>query len=115
MVTTIDPELAASLINEYRQQNAVTGDTGLLTPDLQSLNGYFIDRESLESLLDNPNVVGINLMLAKDPDFVGHPRKVFTVLFAGAEKNRRDGSAPYVNTGNICGPPPPCPPMCIKL
>ena len=116
MATIIDPVLAKSLIQEYQQQNASDDGPGLLTPADQLLNGFFIDRESLEALLTNPNVVGVSINFAKHPDFVGQPGKYFTLLYSGAELNTDpDAKTPYVNTGDICGGPPPCPPWCTDI
>jgi len=116
MATIIDPALAKSLIQEYKQQNSSDEGPGLLTPDNQRLNGFFIDRESLASLLANPKVVGISINLAKHADFVGKPGNYFTLLYSGAELNTDENAkTPYVNTGDICGGPPPCPPFCTNL
>jgi len=116
MATIIDPASAKSLIKEYQQQNASNDGPGLLTPGGQLLNGFFIDRESLESLLTNPNVVGVSINFAKHPDFVGQAGNYFTLLYSGAELNTElNAPTPYINTGDICGGPPPCPPWCTNI
>ncbi|MDB5123638.1 MAG: hypothetical protein JWP94_1767 [Mucilaginibacter sp.] len=116
MASTIDPALAKKLIKEYQQHNASANGPGLKTPDDQFLNGYFIDRESLEALLSNPKVAGVSLHLAKHPDFAGKPSNKFTVLYAGAEPNTAAGATtPYVNTGDVYSGPPPCPPWCTTV
>ncbi|MBB3054849.1 hypothetical protein [Mucilaginibacter gotjawali] len=113
MATIIDPVSAKSLIQEFQEQNASDDGPGLLTPADQLLNGFFIDRESLEALLSNPDVAGLSIALAKHPDFVGQPGNYFTLLYSGAELNTGlDAPTPYINTGDICAGPPPCPPMC---
>jgi hypothetical protein len=107
---------AISLIREYRQLNASEGGPRLLTPDNQFLNGYFIDRQSLESALSNPKVVGVSLHLAKHPDFAGLPGNHFTIVFAGVEPNIAPGATtPYKNTGDIYDQLFPCPPWCDYL
>jgi hypothetical protein len=116
MASTIDPESAKSLIKEYQQQNGSAGGPGLLTPDKQLLNGFFIERESLEKLLSNSKVAGISLHFAKHPDFAGAPGHHFTMFYAGAEHNTESNpKTPYVNTGEIYKDPPPCPTFCTKL
>jgi hypothetical protein len=107
----IDPATAKSLIQEYQSQNSAPGGSAIVTPNGQFLNGYFLDRGSIEDLLSNPNAVGISLLLAKDPNFVGAPTRQFTVLFTGATGS----AAPYLASGNIYGPTPPCPPQCVTL
>ncbi|SRR5258708_40203051 len=112
MASTIDPESAKSLIQEYQQQNASSGGSGLLTPDKIHLNGFFLDRQSLESILSNPKAVGVSLHLAKHPDFKGSPDNHFTMLYAGAEPSTASNViAPHVNAGAIYSGPP-CPPLC---
>ncbi|HEY8784771.1 MAG TPA: hypothetical protein VIM16_24310 [Mucilaginibacter sp.] len=116
MASIIDPESAKSLIKEYQQHNASSEGPGLLTPDKQFLNGFFIDRQSLESVLSNPKVVGVSLHLAKHPDFAGSAGNHFTMVFAGAEPNTAVGAtAPYVNTGDAYDFTNPCPPYCSIL
>jgi hypothetical protein len=113
MASIIDPESAKSLIQEYQQQNASAGGPAIKTPDDQFLNGFFIDRESLESVLSNPKVAGVSLHLAKHPDFAGSSDNKFTVVFAGAEPNTAAGATtPYVNTGDPFDNVMPCPPYC---
>jgi hypothetical protein len=115
MATTIDPESAKSLIKEYQQQNAADGGPALKTPDGFYLNGFFIDRESLERLLTNPKAVGISVHLAKHPDFKGSKENHVTILYAAAEPDASTGAAPYTNSGEICCGPPPCPPYCSTV
>lgn len=114
MASTIDLALAQTLIKKYRQRNTSVSGPGLKTPDDQFLNGYFIDRESLEAILSNPNVVGVSLNLAQLPDFPDSNK--FTILYAGAEANAAaDAKTPYCHTGDIYSGPPPCPPWCSDL
>ena|ERR1700733_11966786 len=112
MASTIDPQSAKSLMKEYQQQNAAAGGPALKTPDGSFLNGFFIDRESLERILKNPKAVGVSIHLAKHPNFKGSKENHITILYAAAEPNATTGAAPYVNNGEICGDPPPCPPYC---
>jgi hypothetical protein len=116
MASTIDPESAKSLIKEYQQQNSAPGGPAIKTHEGHHLNGFFLDRQSLESILSNPNAVGVSLHLAKHPDSKGSPDNHFTVLYAGAEPNTEpNATTQYVNTGAIFDNSPPCPPFCSKL
>jgi len=116
MASIIDPESAKSLISEYQQQNAASGGPAIKTPEGHLLNGYFLDRESLEKILSNPKVAGVSLHLAKHPDFKGAQSNHFTMLLAGAEPNTAaDATMPFVSTSDIYGPVPPCPPRCTAL
>jgi len=115
MATTIDPESAKSLIKEYQQQNAADDGPALKTPDGNFLNGFFIDRESLEGMLENPKAVGISIHLAKHPNFKGSKENHITLLYSAAEPNPATGAAPYISTGKMGGDPPPCPPYCSVI
>ena len=116
MATIIDRTLAKSLIKEYQTQNAAPGGPAIKTTDGHFLNGYFLDRKSLETILSNPNAAGVSLHLAKHPAAAGSAENQFTVLYAGAEANTAPGAvAPYVNNGDIYGDTPPCPPYCPSL
>jgi hypothetical protein len=115
MATTIDPESAKSLIKEYQQQNAADGGPALKTPDGLFLNGFFIDRESLERMLKNPNAVGISIHLAKHPNFIGSKANHVTLVYVAAEPNPVSGETPYVSAGEMCVEPPPCPPYCMVV
>jgi hypothetical protein len=116
MATKIDLAKAKSLIQEYQQQNAAPGGPGIKTPEGHFLNGFFLDRQSLESILSNPKAVGVSLHLAKHESSVGSPENHFNLLFAGAEPNTEGGMpAPHVNTGDIFGDTPICPPWCSIL
>jgi hypothetical protein len=116
MASIIDPESAKSLIKEYQQQNSAPGGPAIKTHEGHHLNGYFLDRQSLENLLSNPKVVGVSLHLAKHPDHVGSPNNNFTMLYAGAEPNTAaDATAPHISTGPIYSGTPPCPNVCNSL
>jgi hypothetical protein len=120
MASIIDPQLATSLIQEYQAQNSTAAGPAMMTPDGKFLNGFFIDRQSLEAILNNPNFVGISLYLAKDPNNVGSKENIFTIVFAGAEPNPNwvQGSTtatPYLNTGDPYDNLFPCPPYCGSL
>ncbi|HZY37308.1 MAG TPA: hypothetical protein VFE53_11700 [Mucilaginibacter sp.] len=115
MASTIDPQSAKSLIAEYQQQNAADGGPALKTPDGSFLNGFFIDRESLEQMLENPKAVGVSIHLAKHPDFKGSKENHVTLVYTAAEPNPEPGGAPYVSSGTMRGDPPPCPPYCAVV
>lgn len=116
MASIVDPESAKSLIQEYRQQNAAVGGPAIKTHEGHLLNGYFLDRKSLEAILKDPKVAGISLKLAKHPDFKGKPGNHFTVLYSGATPNTAPNPATtYVNTGAVYGDTPVCPPICTTL
>lgn len=115
MASSIDPTLAKNLIKEYQTQNASDGGPALKTPDGSFLNGFFIDRQTLEDILNSdPTIAGVSVHLAKDPSAVGQPDNIFTILLAGAAENTA-GQPPYVRVGDFCGGPPPCPPWCTDL
>jgi len=116
MGSIIDPGSAQSLIQEYQQQNSAPGGPAIITPDSSFLNGYFLDRGSLEAILSNPNAVGVSVYLAKHPDFVGAGTHQFTLMYVAAEPNTAPGAlTPYVSTGDVYGDPPPCPPHCGSI
>ena len=112
MASKIDPAKAKSLMQEFRTHNNASPDP-LKTPDGEHLNGFFLDRESLDSILKDPKVAGIHVYFAKHPDFVGKPDNVHTVLVSGSEPNTQPGAAtPFVSTGATFTDNPPCPPVC---
>jgi hypothetical protein len=115
MASTIDPESAKSLIQEYQQQNSAPGGPAIKTHEGHLLSGFFLDRQSLESILSNPNAVGVSLHFAKHPDFKGSSDNHFTMLYSAAEPNvESNATTPYVNTGIIYSGPP-CPPLCCTI
>jgi hypothetical protein len=111
MASQIDHGQAESLIKEFRNQNKASGDNGLKTPDGKHLNGFFLDRASLENILKDPKVAGIHVHLAKHPDFVGKPDNVHTVVFSGSVPTP-GAAAPYASSGQTYGDVQPCPPWC---
>ena len=116
MAQKMDPEMAKSLIKEFRDQNKASGEHAWKTPDGQHLNGFFIDRESIESMLKNEKVVGIHVYFAKHPDFAGKPDKVHTLMIHGSVPNTQPGATtPYLATGDIMDNTPPCPPDCSAM
>jgi hypothetical protein len=129
MASIIDRALAKSLIKEYRNQNAAQGGPGIITPKEDFLNGYVIDRKSLEDILSNPNFTGVSIHLAKHPDFAGSKKNHFTVIFAGAQPNATIASdavaqpntavasdvAPYSNPGDLYEFSEFCPPYCSDI
>jgi hypothetical protein len=113
MASQINRGQAESLIQEFRNQNKASGDNGLKTPDGKHLNGFFLDRASLESILKDPKVAGIHVHLAKHPDFVGKTDNVHTLVFSGSVPNTAaDAKAPYTSSGEMYGDVSPCPPWC---
>jgi hypothetical protein len=126
MASIIDPDLAKSLIQEFRTQNAAPGGPALKTKDDTHLHGYFIDRKSLEDILSNPKVAGIHVYLAKHHECVGHKENKFTIVFTGSEANPKfdtasaaegkaganKGITPYLHMGAMYNYVPPCPPTC---
>ena len=116
MASKIDPTLAKSLIMEFRNQNEAAAEHALKTPEGQHLHGFFINRESLESILSDPKVVGISLHHAKHPDFAGKNENVYTTVMVGAVPNPEPGAAsPYVSSGDYYDKLPNCPPTCTSL
>jgi hypothetical protein len=115
MASKIDPGQAQSLIQEFRSQNKSSADP-LKTADGQHLNGFFLDRESLDSILKDPNVTGIHVNFAKHPNFVGKPDNVPTLVYSGSVPNTAPGAlAPHVSTGDTFGgDTPTCPPWCVN-
>ena len=112
MASKIDPGQAQSLIQEFRTQNKASTDP-LKTPDGQNLNGFFLDRESLDSILKDPKVAGIHVNFAKHPDFVGKPDNVPTLVYSGSVPNTAPGAlTPHVSTGEVFDSSMPCPPWC---
>jgi len=116
MASIINRAQAQSLMQEFRDQNKAAGDAALKTPTGQNLNGFFIPRETLESILSNEKVAGVHVYLAKHPDFAGKPDNVYTILASGSEPNTESGATtPYVSTGEVYDGVPPCPPFCSNL
>ena len=119
MASIIDPKKAKALIKEYQKQNAAQGGPCLVTPDKQYMNGYYIDRESIEAILSNPEFTGISVYLAKHPDYVDSKENCFTICFAGAQPNLKGGPgddpSPYTNPGDIYDRVDPCPSSCGDL
>jgi hypothetical protein len=114
MPVIISPTQAETLVNDYQQQNDSTNGSPLLTPDNKFLNGFFIDRESLEVILQQQEVAGVSIYLAKDPNFLNSPANHYTIVYFGAEPNPA-GIPPYKRTGDIYCAPPPCPPVCARI
>jgi hypothetical protein len=116
MATIIDHASAKSLIQEYQDQNAAPGGSGIKTGAGDLLHGYFLDRDSLETILKNPNVQGVSLHLAKHPDQVGSTDNNYTLLYTGAQPNTAaNPTTPYESTGAIFASNPPCPPTCTTI
>lgn len=116
MASPIDPTLAKSLIKEFQAQNASASGPALTTPDGSFINGYFIDRKSLESILSDPKIEGISVKYAKHPDFAGQPGNVFTIIIVGAITNTDPAATTqYVSSGEYFDNMPNCPPYCTSL
>jgi len=113
MASKIDRGQAQSLIQEYRNQNKAAGEHAWKTPDGKHLNGFFIDRESLENILADKKNVGINVHFAKHPDFAGKSDKVHTLVYSGSAPNNAPGAtSKFVSNSEMYGGPEPCPPWC---
>src|SRR5579871_3691971 len=110
MAQKIDPEKAKSLVQEFRDQNQAAGEHAWKTPEGHHLNGFFIDRESLENILKNEKVAGIHVNFAKHPDFLGKPDKVHTLTFSGSEHAQAQPGA--VSAKEVYSDTPTCPPFC---
>jgi len=116
MALPIDPTLAKSLIKEFRDQNVLASGPGLTTPDGSPINGYFVDRKSLEGILADPDVVGVSVEYAKHPDFVGQQVNIFTLIMVGAVPNTDpNATTEYKSNGMFVDQMPPCPPYCCDL
>ena len=120
MSSVIDTQTAKNLILEYRAQNSATSGPGIITPDGHFLNGYFIDRTSIETILSNSDIVGLSLYLAIDPACSGSGKNVFTIMFSGSIPNPNwvEGSTTettYLTTGDIYEYNDYCPPHCQDL
>lgn len=101
MAKIIDRGQAQSLIQEFRNQNKAAGEHAWKTPNGQHLNGFFIDRESLESILNDKENKGVQIHFAKNPDFAGKPDNVNTLVYSGTKPD-----APMMASDM------PCPPWC---
>ena len=115
MATIIDRGLAESLIQQFRTENTSDGGPALLTESGDFVNGYFIDRASLEAVLSNKSFVGIHVYLAKHPNFNGKQGRNYTIMFAGSEPTPSGSATPYTSPGDIYEMMPPCPPWCSDL
>lgn len=116
MASPIDPTLAKSLIKEFQSQNSSASGPRLTTPDGSFINGFFVDRQSLEAILSDPKIEGISVEYAKHPDFAGHPANVFTIILVGAVTNTDPaGTTQYISSGTYFDKMPPCPPICTSL
>ncbi len=113
MSEIIDPSLAKNLITEYRNQNAQAGDNAWKTPNGQNLNGFYVERSCLESILSDQANTGMHIYFAKHPDFAGSADNVYTVTLTGAKPNPDpNASSPYINDGDVFDNMRPCPPAC---
>ena len=101
MATIIDPGQAQSLIQEFRTKNQSSGEHAWKTPEGKHLNGFFIDRASLESILNDKENEGVNVHFAKNPDFAGQADNVNTVIYSGTKPD----AVKYASET-------PCPPWC---
>jgi hypothetical protein len=116
MASPIDPTLAKSLIKEFQAQNSSASGPGLTTPDGSFIQGFFIDRQTLETILGDPKIEGISVKHAKHPDFTGQESNVFTLIVVGAITNTTPGATTqYISSGNYFDQMPPCPPNCTTL
>lgn len=112
MASPINPALAKSLIKEFQEQNRAAGGPGIKTPDGSFMNGFFIDRQSLDDILKDPNIVGISFHYAKHPDFAGKAGNFITAVFAGAVPAPAGSLTTYAVSGAVYDMVAPCPPNC---
>jgi len=115
MASPIDRALAKSLIKEFQEQNRAAAGAGIKTPDGSFMNGFFIDRESLDSILKDPNIVGISFHYAKHPDFAGKAGNFYTMVFAGAVPAPAGSATTYAVSGSVYDFIQPCPPNCSGM
>jgi hypothetical protein len=115
MASKIDRALARELTQEDKKQNSAAGGSGLKTPGGQYLNGFFIDRQCLESILQNTNVAGVSINFANHPKFTGSADNIVTLIIAGAEPSTTGPAGSYQSTGDLYSDPPPCPTMCNNI
>ena len=115
MASPIDLALAKSLIKEFQEQNRASANAGLKTPDGSFMNGFFVDRQSLDSILKDPNIVGISFHYAKHPDFEGKAGNYFTAVFAGAVPAPAGSATTYAVSGAVYDMVAPCPPACSSI
>ncbi|HWZ16813.1 MAG TPA: hypothetical protein VNW95_16365 [Mucilaginibacter sp.] len=115
MAKIIDPAVAKTLIQDYKNRNTTAGGPGLKTPDGKDLNGFFIDRACLEAIFKkDPKCVGISVNFGKHARFEAAGDTVVTLVFAGVVP-ATSGTTPYQTTGDIYSDPPPCPTFCSNL
>ena len=112
MAKKIDPEKAKSLVQEFQDQNQAAGEHAWKTPEGYPLNGFYIDRESLEEILKNDKVSGIHINFAKHPDFVGKSDKVHTITFSGSETPQPGATQASATSRAVYSDTPTCPPFC---
>jgi hypothetical protein len=115
MASIINRGVAENLIQQFRTENKAAGGPALLTENGDFVNGYFIDRASLEAILSNASFAGIHVYLAKHPNFDGKPGRNYTIVLAGSEPAPEGSATPYISTGDIYEYMPPCPPICSDL
>lgn len=120
MSAIIDKATAQSLIIGYQAQNSSPAGPGLITPDGEYLEGYFIDRASIDAILSNPDIAGLSLYLAITPGYSGSGKNIFTIVFSGSIPNPDwvAGSATereYLTSGNVYEYTDICPPHCQDL
>jgi len=121
MAEIIDRALAQILIKSYQARNTSQQGPQLLTTDQLFLNGYYIDRASLEAVLSNPQFSGITVYLGTHPDCMDSLKNIFTLIFTGAVPNpvytAGDGAtvSAYLNPGDIYEQVQSCPPYCGSL
>jgi hypothetical protein len=101
MATIIDPGQAQSLIQEFRTKNQSSGEHAWKTPDGQHLNGFFLDRDSLQSILNDEDNKGVHIHFAKNPDFAGKQDNVNTLVYSGTKPETPMFASEM-----------PCPPWC---
>ncbi|GAC1306134.1 MAG: hypothetical protein NVSMB24_16090 [Mucilaginibacter sp.] len=115
MASKIDPTLAKTMIQDYRNRNTAAGGPGLKTHEGEHLHGFFIDRACLEAIFkSNDKCVGISVNFGKHPKSPVGEQNAITLVFAGVVP-ATSSTTPYQTTGDIYSDVPPCPTFCSNL
>ncbi|MGZ3755454.1 MAG: hypothetical protein ACXVAY_01100 [Mucilaginibacter sp.] len=121
----IPRDVAQQLIQGFQQQNGQSGTSAsspsqIVTETGIPLKGFFIDRNSLDSILADAAYVGLSVYIAKHPDHQHSNDMVYTIVFAGAKPNPAwiagsSTTTEYLNDGDIYEYVDPCPTACGDL
>src|SRR5579872_2771529 len=83
----INPDTARMLIGKYRKQNR-RGIFRLKTFGDSLLNGYYIDRAPLDTILMDKSFTGVSFYFAKDrkADSAGIKKRTYTLVYMGTKQ-----------------------------